>query len=244
MAEPGGGMDDVLARLLEVITETGAGQPGTPSFRLPTERALAESLGVQRSTVRERLSALEHLGIVRRAQGSGTYVSPPSGDVIRWYFDLALTLGYVGTDEIQTAREMLEREIVRRAALVATPEDIAELDDLCRRMAEARDPQARVALDHQFHMRLALAARNPVISLIIDGLSSVLRRVLARRRALVRSIPEAARLQDATHPPIVDAIRAHDPDRAVAAMDEHFRVIDELSARCSTLLVAVRRSPP
>jgi hypothetical protein len=54
---------------------------------------------------------------------------------------------------------------------------------------------------------------------------------------LVRSQPDAARQQDAAHPPIVEAIRAHDPERAVAAMDEHFRITDELLARVSSLLI-------
>ena len=127
-------MDDLLTRLLQVLTETGTGQPGTRRFRLPTERALAARLGVPRALVRERLSALEHLGVVERTQGSGTYVNPPSAEVIRWYFDLALTLGYIGTDEVQTTRAMLEREIVRQAASVATPDDVAELECLYQRL--------------------------------------------------------------------------------------------------------------
>jgi GntR family transcriptional regulator, transcriptional repressor for pyruvate dehydrogenase complex len=230
-------MDDVLSRLLQVVIDTGAVQPGNHRFRLPTERALAASLAVPRSLVRERLAALEHLGVVERTQGSGTYVNPPSPEVIRWYFDLALTLGYIGTDEIQATRAMLEREIARQAARVATPEDVAELDRLCQRMTEASSPDERTAVDYDFHRRLALAARNPVILLIIDGLAGVLRRVLARRRALVASLPAAAHQQDAAHPPIVEAIRARDPERAAAAMDEHFRITDELLARSSALLV-------
>lgn len=237
-------MDPVLTRLLNVIAETGAEQPEAASFRLPTERALAQRLNVQRSTVRERLSALEYLGILNRTQGRGTYVSPPSGEVIRWYFDLALTLGYVGADEIQTARVLLEREIVRHAAIVATPEDIDALDDLAQRMQGETDPQTRVGIDHEFHTRLALAARNPVICLITAGLASVVRRVLAGRHEAVRSIPEAAQKQDAVHPPIVEAIRAHDPDRAVAAMDAHFRVLDELFASVSTQLPEGAAPPP
>src|SRR5918912_1320921 len=215
-------MDDVLARLLQVVTQTGAVQPGNHRFRLPTERDLAASLGVPRSLVRERLAALEHLGVVERTQGSGTYVNPPSAEVIHWYFDLALALGYIGTDEIQTTRAMLEREIARHAARVATPEDVAELDRLCQRMTEASSADERAAID--------------------NGLASVLRRVLARRRALVASIPNAAQQQDAAHPPIVEAIRARDPERAAAAMDEHFRVTDELLARSHSLLVATRQA--
>lgn len=231
-------MDELLARLVQVAVETGEVQTGSHRLRLPTERALAASLDVPRSLVRERLAALEHLGLVDRTQGSGTYLNPPSADVIRWYFDLALTLGYLDINDIETTRAMLEREIARQAAGVATPDDIVELERLCQRMTAAGSPAERTAIDADFHRQLALSTRNPVIVLIVDGLASVLRRALARRRALVASIPTAAQRQDASHPPIVEAIRARDPDRAALAMDEHFRITDELLARMSTLLVA------
>lgn len=42
--------------------------------RLPTERALAQELGVNRSTVAVAYAELEAIGLVERRQGSGTYV--------------------------------------------------------------------------------------------------------------------------------------------------------------------------
>ena len=110
-------------------------------------------------------------------------------------------------------------------------EEIEELASICRRMESASSDEERLKAEYEFHMNLAFAARNPVITLIAEGLSSVLRRVLARRRLLVRSIPDAGRRADAAHMPIVDALRARDRDRAMQAMDEHFRITDELWAR-------------
>jgi GntR family transcriptional regulator len=45
--------------------------------RLPSEPKLATELGVSRATVRDALRALEQEGLVRRVQGSGTYVAQP-----------------------------------------------------------------------------------------------------------------------------------------------------------------------
>jgi DNA-binding GntR family transcriptional regulator len=70
-----------------------------------------------------------------------------------------------------------------------------------------------------------------MIPTIIDGLSNVWRRTLYRRHFLVRSVPGAATRTDASHGPIVDAIRARDPDAALAAMDAHFRIWDEESSK-------------
>ena len=58
-------------QLLQIITET---QPGE---RLPSEPCLAEQLNVSRATLREAMRAFETQGIIRRKQGSGTYVNQP-----------------------------------------------------------------------------------------------------------------------------------------------------------------------
>ncbi|HEV2013257.1 MAG TPA: GntR family transcriptional regulator [Candidatus Dormibacteraeota bacterium] len=49
----------------------------TRGQRLPTERQLAETLGVSRPTLRQALELLEKDGLIERRQGSGTYVAEP-----------------------------------------------------------------------------------------------------------------------------------------------------------------------
>ncbi len=48
-----------------------------PGERLPSEPTLAEQLGVSRATLREAMRTFETQGIIRRKQGSGTYVNLP-----------------------------------------------------------------------------------------------------------------------------------------------------------------------
>lgn len=199
--------------------------------RLPTERALAQSLHVQRSTVRERLASLEALGLIRRAQGSGTYLSLPNSAFVQLYFDTALKLGHFTTAQLEQAREMLEREIARVAATSATPDDIAMIEDALARMLAAGDVAQGDQADYEFHVWLARAAHNPVITLIISGLASVLYEVLQQRRRTIRAVPGGAERTNATHMPILAALRARDPQGAVAAMDAHFRVWEQESGR-------------
>ena len=45
--------------------------------KLPPERALAESFGVSRSSVREAIRALAEKGLLESRQGDGTYVRVP-----------------------------------------------------------------------------------------------------------------------------------------------------------------------
>ena len=51
-----------------------AAPPGT---RLPSEPKLAADLGVSRATLREAMRTFEIQGLIRRRQGSGTYVTRP-----------------------------------------------------------------------------------------------------------------------------------------------------------------------
>jgi GntR family transcriptional regulator len=50
----------------------------TPGQRLPSEPVLAKNLGVSRATLREAMRTYEAQGLLRRRQGSGTYVTHPS----------------------------------------------------------------------------------------------------------------------------------------------------------------------
>jgi GntR family transcriptional regulator len=49
-----------------------------PGVRLPSEPKLARSLGVSRATLREAMRTFETQGLIRRRQGSGTYITPQS----------------------------------------------------------------------------------------------------------------------------------------------------------------------
>lgn len=59
-------------RLVSVIGEL------KPGDKLPSEPKLARQLGVSRATLREAMRGFETQGVIRRRQGSGTYVMQPS----------------------------------------------------------------------------------------------------------------------------------------------------------------------
>jgi len=211
-------MDELLGRLLDELVSSSAGDGPSAAQRIPTERELAEVLGVSRNSLRERLSALEVLGLVRRTQGSGTYLDMPHSVFVRLYFEMAMRLGYVELEQLEQAREMLERASVRQAALLAEHEDIDHLDRCVREMLDSGAVQA----DYEFHFHLIKAAKNPVIELIAEGLSPLLRQLLQSRHQILHRDPAAFAVAIDSHVGIVEAIRAHDAPAAERALDHHF----------------------
>lgn len=59
-------------RLVQIIASARPGE------RLPSEPHLAKQLGVSRATLREAMRTFESQGLLRRRQGSGTFVTHPS----------------------------------------------------------------------------------------------------------------------------------------------------------------------
>ena len=63
----------ILHENLEILISTKE-----TGYRLPSEPILAKELGVSRATLREAMRTFEIQGMIRRKQGSGTYVTRPT----------------------------------------------------------------------------------------------------------------------------------------------------------------------
>ena len=133
--------------------------------RLPTESELAKTLGVGRSTVREAVQILAHLGLVESRQGAGTFVT---GQTVR----PELISGVVSArvEEVFEVRSYLECIIVRLACQRRTQRDIASMRDAqrqCRASAAADDLDGWLAADDRFHAALAQATGNRLLTEIV-----------------------------------------------------------------------------
>src|SRR5689334_10676013 len=94
--------------------------------KLPTERALAEQLGVPRSAVRDALAVLESGGAVTRIIGSGTYVREQEPQSAPAPAEVAPPAA--SPAEIMEARLLLEPQLAQLAAINADQADFARFD--------------------------------------------------------------------------------------------------------------------
>jgi len=227
--------DDLLIRIIEIAMRVRPDESGR--VRLPTERELSEVLDVQRPTVRERLTVLETLGFVTRRQGSGTFLSLPNAQVLQFYFEVSLKLGFLSLEQIQKALEMIGMEMAVTASIDASREEFDALDAVVVRMADAASIDSFAQCQLDFHIELARAARNPVIILIIDGLTSVIRAVMTNRVRMISVVKGSFDRSVATHRSVVQALRDREPEMARIALQECFSLWRRESSKISMLYV-------
>jgi GntR family transcriptional repressor for pyruvate dehydrogenase complex len=209
-------VSQVARRLLDELT-AGDHRAGT---RLPSERRLAESLGVGRSAIREAIAVLEVLGIVEVRVGSGTYVRGTSSDLLPQAIHWGLMLGERHTRDLVEARRHLEAITARLAAQRATDEDVARLRGRLDRMRETADAIAEFTeADVEFHLEVAHIAGNTVLRDILHSVRALLRVWI--QRAVSADGDTADTL--AEHTAVFEAIAQRDPDAAAAAMEAHMQ---------------------
>ena len=148
-------VDEVIAAMRGMLSR----EAWAPGSKLPSEQELSRQLGVGRSTVREALRVLGHLGLVESRSGLGTYVMNrgiPEGRVAPPQSPEALV-------ELYEFRRSIEIPAARYAAARRTAEQMLRIKSAWRdcELAVKRDSADEFAeLDYQFHFSIIEAARN------------------------------------------------------------------------------------
>jgi GntR family transcriptional repressor for pyruvate dehydrogenase complex len=213
--------EDVAQQLQRLIAD-GTLKPGD---LLPPERELAERLGVSRGSVRDAIRSLELVGLVTPRQGEGTVVADVSGEAVARPIASVLHRKRELIAELIDVRKMIEPALAARAAVRASPEDVARLEDILRRQREKTlRGEAAVEEDSEFHYRIALAARNSVVQGVLDVLMQLLRETRARSLQ-TRGRPQRSL---AGHQRVLDAIKRRDPEAAERAVRKHLEEIEAI----------------
>lgn len=150
--------DEVANLLRQKITE-GEFEVGQ---KLPTEPELMELFGVGRSTIREAVRNLSHMGLVRVQQGLGTFVEKHKDESESLSDRLLRAKGL----ELNEIRQLLELKIAEKAALNRTDEDIINMQNYLaerQKMALAHIPHKCIQADINFHLTIAKASKSEVL---------------------------------------------------------------------------------
>jgi DNA-binding GntR family transcriptional regulator len=173
-----------------------------------TEQRLAKNLGISRTPVREAIGRLIHEGFVERRRGYDTRVARFPKDEL---------------DQIFQIRRLLESYGARRAAELASEEQIALLQSLSDTMARHTPPASPADFriisqaNERFHATVMDASRSPRLKALLSMAVDV--GVVARTYDLYS---EEDLLRSAHHHrEITHAIAARAPDWAASVMSSH-----------------------
>jgi DNA-binding GntR family transcriptional regulator len=190
-----------------------------PGQRL-SHRSLAKDLGLSRSPVREALLQLEAEGIIEHRPQSGVYVREVSPKELEELYDM---------------RELIEPYAAERAARLASPAQLEQLRAVCDELAAIARQRALVQwlaaaknrrrlsmLDIEFHAVILAAAQNRVARRFFEN-AQIISLVVSWNHlktepdVLAKRVPPTAK----QHREIYDAIKKHDPVKAMRLMRSH-----------------------
>jgi DNA-binding FadR family transcriptional regulator len=220
-------VDEVVESLRALIEKSGL----APGERLPTEAQLVRQLGVSRNALREAIRHLETVGLIWVRHGHGMFMGGPDGLAgCTKLFRSAMTMSGKDLTDLAELRSVIECHTVRRAAELASPEQVAELGEALERLGcETQSREAAIRTDFEFHRKIAEVASNQLML----SLMAILEELLLSAMVIATEMPRAFRANFELHRPIWEAVRAGDPDAAEEAMREHMRVFCSRIARAA-----------
>jgi len=190
-----------------------------PGEKLPSERKLADQLGVSRASIREAIQALAFSGYLEVNQGKGTYILEIAikyDEIVNFFSEFS----NYSLDDLMEARIMLEGEFARLAALNASQEEIDIIEKIFNEIAKSKDLNSFVVKDLEFHLTIAKATHNPFMNGLMKIIGEMLyketQRIIGRSRYTKENTIETTR-------DLVQAIKQRDAEKAKELMSEHIK---------------------
>ncbi|MFE9451919.1 FadR/GntR family transcriptional regulator [Streptomyces sp. NPDC006739] len=217
--------DDAIDRIKAMIV-SGELLPGT---RLPKEDDLAQQLGLSRNSLREAVRALTAMKILIPKQGDGTFVSSLEPQLLLETLSFASDVSHGQTAlQLLQVRRLLEPPATALAVGRITDEDLRQLRSILDRSAAAESAEEFVRLDTEFHSAIVGLSGNPVLSMLLQVVSTQTQRVRILRGASVGPAIENA-LRD--HEAILAALTSRDAQLAASAAMVHVAGVEQWLAQ-------------
>lgn len=195
--------------------------------KIPSQNELQSMFHVSRVSIREALKKLESYGVITTQQGRGSFVT--RFEEANLFADPAIEIFQSAADsktirDFMEFRRIIEIEGVRLAAERATPEEIQRLEENYQNMCEARNNVQKFSdYDFDFHEIIAQMTKNSILIRCFGLIITFLKKDFDE-------VVEKVGVDKGTyyHKEILNAIKAHEPEKASRIMAEHLRVTNEI----------------
>lgn len=217
-------VDKIIKQIRGLIT-SGQIKPGD---RLPSERKLAERLGVGRTHVRDAIAKLEFYGILKTMPQSGTVVAGIGITALESLITDVLKLENSDFASLVETRVILEIQTARLAAERRTVDDIITIQKALDAYSEkVQNNEPAVEEDLLFHLKIAEASKNNVLKSLMmiitpDIVYSFTELEICKDGRFNQAMEE--------HKVILQHILDKNPDLAAKAMEEHLKDVTEYSS--------------
>lgn len=208
----------LVAEAIEREVVSGRLLPGEP---VGTEAELVRQFGVNRSTVREGIRALEEGGFIQRGPDRRLYACLPRYNRLSSRMSRALILHEVTFRELFSVALALEVASAEQAVEHITDEmlDLLEENQKESEAAASDGDAARLSeADSAFHHLVAKASGNRVLLLSREPASLLF---FPTTEMICRRVPEGPGRMVTAHRHIIDALRARDLEQSRLWMSRH-----------------------
>ncbi len=219
--------DQVFEQLKELIFRGKL----TPGDKLSTEREMARSMDVSRTTVRNAITRLVTMGLVEHKQGKGTFVAVPDAHKKNPF-------AQVMNDKEASILDLLEVRMGLEcvaAALAAKRADETDIRAMKQSVEEMRNKisagRLGTAADTSFHMAIAYATKNPLhiqvmknfYDYLIHGIKESLRSLYENKNNIQVILNQ--------HEAVMKAVISRRPEQAYQSMQTHIVFVKEFFKR-------------
>ena len=212
-------LSEQVAKRLAARINAGDWQPGE---KLPSEAVLCKAFNVGRSSLREALTSLAFIGLIRVRPGGGSYVAEqPSAYLTGTWLKSGRLADEKTLREFVEARLFLETEVAGLCAERITPEELDEMELLLEQMKAAVHDSAEFSkLDMSFHLCIGIAAKNEVLNSILSDIREQSMELITKSLLLEEGMENAL----AGHVKVFETLRQHNPVKARKAMRTHLQL--------------------
>jgi len=227
-------MYEEVARQIEEAILADLHRPGE---QLPSERELIERFAVSRAVIRESLKVLAEKGLIEVKPGKGAFVREPESASASGALRLFLRRRRDDrfSQNLVEVREMIEEQAASLAATRATEEDVKKIEAALAEMEAEKGNSERFArADLRFHLLLAEATHNELLTILLHPVTDLLLDVMTE----LSSSPTGPDQALWHHRQILRHVKRGEAEQARQAMHAHLSQFAKRLKKRQTVLRA------
>ncbi|MEH7011714.1 FadR/GntR family transcriptional regulator [Neobacillus niacini] len=220
-------INEEVAEALHEMIRTGQLKPGD---KLESVQQLSENFQVSRSATREALSALKAMGLVEMKQGEGTFVKKFEAKQLNFPLSTAILMNKKDVAHLLEVRKIIETGAAALAAKNRSEADLTAMADALNEMKMVQgDEELGEKADFKFHLAIAAASQNPILSTLLDQVSELMIETMKETRRLwLYSKQKTMEKAYKEHVQLYQAILEKNEEKSRIVINEHLENVENI----------------